>query len=97
MKYESLIGTRDNLDKQYLGELVAGGRIGFRVADCLSLGVRALDEHPTSTNEPGVETVGVAEPEIRLHFGPVMPYAGVILRSRVRSDNPYTVGARFGR
>jgi hypothetical protein len=95
IKYESLIGTRDNLEKQYIGELVFGGRIGARVADCLSVGVRVWSNVPLD-NAPGIETVGVAEPEVRLHLGPVEPYAGVILPFAGPLDNPYTVGARFG-
>jgi hypothetical protein len=95
VKYESLIGTKDNLEKQYIGDLVAGGRIGVRVADCLSLGVRAWTNIPLD-NAPGIETVGVAEPEVRLHFGAVEPYAGVILPFAGPLDSPYTVGARFG-
>ena len=95
IKYESLIGTRDNLEKQYIGELVFGGRIGARVADRLSVGVRVWSNVPLA-NEPGIETVGVAEPEVRLHFGPVEPYAGIILPFAGPLDSPYTVGARFG-
>jgi hypothetical protein len=95
VKYESLIGTKDNLDRQYIGELVAGARFGVRVHDHVSVGVRAWTNIPIH-NEAGVETVGVAEPEIRLHFGPIMPYAGVILPFAGPLDSPYTVGARFG-
>jgi hypothetical protein len=90
VKYESLHATGTNVD--YEGALVVLGRGSYLLNKYIDGTVRLWTNVPVAGPD---STVVVAEPQIRGHFGAVMPLVGVVLPI-VGDDlvSPYTVGVR---
>ena len=93
VKLENLIATNSEAERGYIAELVVGTFAGAELSEHLDLGARLwlaaafLDE---------VETVAVAEPQLRLHYEPVEFVLGGILPFAGELTDPYFGGIRLG-
>ncbi len=79
VKVENLVGTSTGLAAPYVGEAVAAVRVGYWVQDRFELALKGvLNAGFAGTDEDKKVAVAV-EPSVVLRFGPVRPYAGVIV------------------
>jgi hypothetical protein len=96
VKLENLVGTSKALDASYVGELVAALRVGYWIHKEFELAARGwVNVGYSGTNEDKTTAVAL-EPELVLRFGPVRPFAGVVLPvAGPPKDNSF-VGVRVG-
>ena len=96
VKLENMISTSSDNARAYLGELVFGARVAYRVNDYVETGLRAWATVVVAGADEG--PVVVVEPELRLHFGVFGPYLGLILpvAGPLASDPSRFVGVRLG-
>jgi hypothetical protein len=97
LKMENLISTIGGVQHSYIGELILGTFLGYRVHEYFDTGVRVWTNVPFSG---GGDTVAAVEPQVRGHFGPVMPIVGGIIPFAGLTDPQYggvrlAVAARF--
>jgi hypothetical protein len=96
VKVENLIGTSTLLDASYVGELVGGLRVGYRVHRHVEVAVRGWVNVGFAGTSDDKVTAAAIEPMVALPFGPVRPYAGVIVPlAGPPQDNGY-FGVRLG-
>jgi hypothetical protein len=93
-KLENLIATRSGEDHDYIGELVVGAAVGYAITKNVEPVIRVWTNVPLANTD--FAAVAVAEPQLRLRFGEVVPYIGAILPFAGPLTNPYDVGVRFG-
>lgn len=95
VKLDNLIDTSGHADHSYLGELVVGGRIAYRVVPHFEPGVRVWTNlNGELTGISSDKPVGVVEPEVRLPFHHVEGIVGGILPFAGPLTNPYFLGIR---
>jgi len=96
VKVENLIGTTSSLDAGYVGELVASLRVGYWVHRQFEIAVKGWINAGFAGTSDDKTTAVSLEPALVLRFGPVRPYAGVIIPlAGPPSDNGF-VGLRVG-
>lgn len=103
VKMENLIRTNSIEENKFIGELVLGTRIAYRVARELDLGVRVwgnIGFAGTEKDSSGAEhkpSAGVVEPQLRGHFGTVQPTVGVLIPFAGKGlTDPRWTGVRLG-
>ncbi|HEX3345998.1 MAG TPA: hypothetical protein VHS09_15550, partial [Polyangiaceae bacterium] len=96
VKIENLIGTSTLLDASYVGELVGALRVGYWVERHVELAMRGwFNVGFAGTADDKVTAVAI-EPQVVARFGPVRPYAGVILPVAGPPSDNDAVGVRLG-
>jgi hypothetical protein len=96
VKVENLIGTSTLLDASYVGELVGGLRVGYRVHRHVEVALRGWVNVGFAGTSDDKVTAAAIEPMVAFPLGPVRPYAGVIVPlAGPPHDNGY-FGARLG-
>jgi hypothetical protein len=96
VKVENLVATSTALEQKYVGELVGGLRVGYWVHKQFELGVKGWVNVGYAGSDEDKQTAVAIEPQVVLKFGPVRPYAGVIVPvAGPPSDNGF-VGVRLG-
>lgn len=96
VKVENLIGTSSSLDAAYVGELVASLRLGYWVHRQFEVAVKGWVNGGFAGSSDDRTTAASLEPALVLKFGPVRPYAGVIVPlAGPPSDNGF-IGVRVG-
>jgi hypothetical protein len=97
LKVENLTGTSSNLAYGYVGELVGALRIGYWIHKEFELAVRGWFNTGFAGGPEDKVTAGAIEPQIVLRFGPVRPYAGLIVPfTGPPSDNGFSPAVRVG-
>ena len=82
--------------ESFEGDIVLALRAGYRIHRLFDAGARVWTNIPIGGNLPEDESpVGVVEPQIRGHFGPVLPVFGVVLPFAGPLSHPENVGIRF--
>ncbi len=89
-KYSSLHATGTN--SAYEGSFVVGARGSYRLHKLVDGTLRLWTNIPTAG---GDSAIAAAEPQLRGHFGSVMPVFGVILPIAGELTDPYAVGVRL--
>jgi hypothetical protein len=96
VKVENLIGTSTDLAAPYVGEVVAAARVGYWVQRLFELSLKGLANVGFAGTEDDKKVAVALEPDVVLRFGPVRPYAGVIVPvAGPPSENGF-VGVHFG-
>jgi len=96
VKVENLIGTSTLLATSYVGELVGGLRVGYRVHRHVEVALRGWVNVGFSGTADDKVTAAALEPQLAFPFGSVRPYAGVIIPlAGPPKDNDF-VGVRVG-
>ena len=96
VKIENLIGTSTLLDASYVGELVGGLRVGYWVHERLEVALRGWVNVGYAGSDEDKTTAASLEPQVVLRFGPVRPYAGVIVPLAGPPRDSDFVGVRVG-
>jgi hypothetical protein len=92
-KFGALVSTRG---APFEGDVVLALRAGYRFHALFDAGLRAWTNIPVGGSLPeDVAPVGVLEPQLRGHFGPVLPVFGVILPFTGPLSHPENVGIRL--
>jgi hypothetical protein len=79
VKVENLIGTSTLLDTSYVGELVGALRVGYQVHRRIEVALRGWVNVGFAGTADDKVTAAALEPQVLFRFGPVRPYAGVII------------------
>jgi hypothetical protein len=96
VKVENLIGTSTALAAPYVGEVVAAARVGYWVQHLFELSFKGLVNIGFAGTDDDKKVAVALEPDVVLRFGPVRPYAGVIVPvAGPPSENGF-VGVHFG-
>jgi hypothetical protein len=96
VKVENLIGTSTTLAAGYVGELVGGATVGYRIIKPLELGLRGwVNVGFAGADEDKVTAVAI-EPRVLAYLGPVSPYAGVIIPVAGPPSDASFFGVRLG-
>jgi hypothetical protein len=96
VKVENLIGTTSSLDASYVGELVASLRVGYWVHRQFEVAVKGWVNAGFAGTSDDKTTAASLEPALVLRFGPVRPYAGVIIPLAGPPSDNHFVGLRVG-
>jgi hypothetical protein len=97
VKMENLVSTVSGAEHSYIGELILGAFAGYRVLESVDAGVRVWTNVAFAG---GGDTVAAVEPQLRGHFGPIMPVVGGIIPFAGLTNPQYggvrvAVAARF--
>lgn len=92
LKFESLVHVADNEGKDYIGELIPGGFVGYELAKVVTLGLRAWG---TIAFQELSESALIIEPQARAQLGPVRLALGALLPMASRFDEPTLIGLRL--
>jgi hypothetical protein len=96
VKVENLIGTSTALAAPYVGELVGAARVGYWVQNRFELAIRGVVNAGFAGTSDDKQVAVAVEPSAILRFGPVRPYAGVIVPvAGPPSENGF-IGVHFG-
>jgi hypothetical protein len=79
LKLENLVASESGLSADYVGELVYGVRVGYWIQKQFELGLKFWANTTFAGADDDKKTSAALEPQVVLRFGPVRPYAGVIL------------------
>lgn len=74
-----LIAATDKAEKRVAGDVVAGVEGAVPVAPFVDLALRAFVNVPFDKEERSDSYLGVLEPQVRFHLGPLSPYAGFLI------------------
>jgi hypothetical protein len=96
LKIENLTGTSSNLAYGYVGELVGALRVGYWIHKEFELAVRGWFNTGFAGAPDDKVTSAAVEPQIVLRFGPVRPYAGLIVPFAGPPNDNGFIGARIG-
>jgi hypothetical protein len=96
VKVENLIGTSTSLAAPYLGEVVGALRVGYWVQDRFELALKGVINGVFAGTGEDKQVAVAVEPSVVMRFGPVRPYAGVILPVVEPSSESGFVGVHFG-
>jgi hypothetical protein len=96
VKVENLIGTSTALDAPYVGEVVAAARVGYWVQNRFELSLKGLVNIGFAGTDDDKKVAVAVEPDVVLRFGPVRPYAGVIVPLAGPPSQNGFVGVHFG-
>ena len=89
-KYTSLHATGTN--SSYEGSVVVGARGSYRFHKHVDGTLRLWTNIPVAGDD---SAIAAAEPQVRGHFGSVMPIVGVILPIAGELTDPYAIGVRL--
>jgi hypothetical protein len=89
VKYESLHATAS--DASYEGAVVVLARGSYRFHKYADATLRAWTNIAVAGPDSAVVLV---EPQVRFHFGAIMPIVGVVLPVAGELTDPYVIGAR---
>jgi hypothetical protein len=96
VKVENLIGTSTSLAAPYVGEIVVAARVGYWVQNRFELALKGVLNGGFAGTAEDKKVAVAIEPSVVLRFGPVRPYAGVIVPlAGPPSENGF-VGVHFG-
>jgi hypothetical protein len=96
VKVENLIGTSTELAAPYVGEFVGAARVGYWVQNRFELAVKGVVNAGFAGTSEDKKVAVALEPSAILRFGPVRPYAGVIIPlAGPPSENGF-LGVHFG-
>jgi hypothetical protein len=96
VKVENLIGVSTTLAQSYVGELVAGLRVGYWVQRQFEVALRGWVNAGYAGADEDKKAAVAVEPQLILRFGPFRPYAGVIIPlTGLPQDNGF-FGVRVG-
>lgn len=79
VKLENLVASENDTTPSYVGELVYGLRVGYWIQKQFELGLKFWANTTFAGADEDKTTSAALEPQIVLRFGPVRPYAGVII------------------
>jgi hypothetical protein len=96
IKVENLIGTSSNLENSYVGEFVGALRVGYWIHKEFEVAVRGWFNTGFAGGDEDKKTSAAVEPQVVLRFGPVRPYAGLILPVAGPPNDNGFIGARIG-
>jgi hypothetical protein len=96
VKVENLVGTQTTLAQSYVGELVGGARVGYWVHRQFEVALKGWVNVGYAGGDEDKKTVFSLEPQLVLRFGPVRPYAGVILPLVGPPQDNSFLGVRVG-
>jgi hypothetical protein len=96
LKVENLIGTSSVLANGYVGELVGALRVGYWVQKEFELAVRGWFNTGFAGGADDKTTAATVEPQLVLRFGPVRPYAGLLLPLAGPPNQNGFIGVRLG-
>jgi hypothetical protein len=96
LKVENLVGTSSSLANGYVGELVGALRVGYWIRKEFELAVRGWFNTGFAGGDEDKVTSAAVEPQIVLRFGPVRPYAGVLLPVAGPPNDNGFIGVRIG-
>ncbi len=96
VKVENLVATTSSLDAQYVGELVGGLRVGYWVQKMFELALRGWVNGGYAGTDEDKQVSVALEPQVVLRFGPVLPYAGVIIPVAGPPEDNSFFGVRVG-
>ena len=92
VKLENLVSTVSGAEHSYIGELVFGTFLGYRVHEYFDVGARVWGNVPIAG---GDSAVGVVEPQVRGHIGNVMPVLGAVVPFAGPLTDPQFAGVRL--
>jgi hypothetical protein len=96
VKVENLIGTSSALAAPYVGELVGAARVGYLVQDRFELALKGVLNAGFAGTSDDKKVAFAIEPNAVLRFGPVRPYAGVIIPVAGPPSQNGFIGVHFG-
>ncbi len=96
LKVENLVGTSSSLANGYVGELVGALRVGYWIRKEFELAVRGWFNTGFAGGNEDKMTSAAVEPQVVLRFGPVRPYAGLLLPVAGPPNDNGFIGARIG-
>jgi hypothetical protein len=96
VKVENLIGTSSSLANSYVGEFVGALRVGYWIHKEFELAVKAWFNTGFAGGDEDKQTSAALEPQLVLRFGPVRPYAGVIIPLAGPPNSNGFIGIRLG-
>ncbi len=96
VKVENLVATSSSLDAPFIGEIVPGLRLGYRLRTVAELTLRGWANVRFAAPRADRATSAAVEPGVALRFGTIQPYAGVIVPvSGLPFDDSF-LGVRLG-
>ena len=96
VKFEALLDTTGRAREPAIGELVMGLRASYEIVPWLEPGVHVWTNITVSKSEEQDLTVAVIEPSVYGHFGPISPYAGIIIPMAGHLVTKDTLAFRLG-
>jgi hypothetical protein len=96
VKVENLIGTSTSLAAPYVGEVVGAVRVGYWVENRFELALKGVMSGGFAGTGEDKQVAVAVEPSVVMRFGPVRPYAGVIVPLVEPSSESGFVGVHFG-
>ncbi len=96
VKFENLVATSSSLATNYVGELVGAVRVGYWIHKEFELAARAWFNAGLAGSSDDKQTAAAVEPQVVLRFGPVRPYAGVVVPVAGPPNDASFVGVRLG-
>jgi hypothetical protein len=96
VKVENLVAAQTTLSQSYVGDLVAGLRVGYWVQKQFELALRGWVNVGFAGADADKTTAAGLEPLIVLRFGPVRPFAGVVIPLAGPPKDASFVGVRLG-
>lgn len=96
VKVENLVGTSSALSSGYVGELVGSLRVGYWIHKEFELAVRGWFNTGFAGGADDKTTAATLEPQLVLRFGPVRPYAGLLLPVAGPPNDNGFIGVRLG-
>jgi hypothetical protein len=92
----NLIGTSTTLEAPYVGEVVGVLRVGYWVQDRFELALKGVVNGVFAGTGEDKQAAVAIEPSVVMRFGPVRPYAGVIVPLVEPSIESGFVAVHFG-
>jgi hypothetical protein len=96
VKIDNFIGTSTALAAPYVGDVVGAVRVGYWVQDELELALKGVVNGTFAGTGADKQVALAVEPGVVMRFGPVRPYAGVIVPLVEPSNESGFVGLHFG-
>lgn len=96
LKVENLVATDSTLATNYVGELVGALRVGYWIHKQFELAARVWFNTGFAGAADDKTTSGAVEPQVVLRFGPVRPYAGLLVPFAGPPNENSFIGARVG-
>jgi hypothetical protein len=79
VKLENLISTQSDPEHRYLGEIVPGFLVSYKVIKFLDVGLRGWASIAFDKEDHDNNALIVVEPQLRAHLGPIHPVVGLLL------------------
>jgi hypothetical protein len=96
VKVDNLIGTSTTLAAPYVGDVVGAVRVGYWVQDRFELALKGIVNGVFAGTGADKQAAVAIEPSVVMRFGPVRPYAGVIVPLVEPSSESGFVAVHFG-